>query len=144
MLQAQGSTNKRPDGLLYKPKNGNSPAGYWIIEVKTCRDSDPTGQQSKAEAYQHQVLIDTITQRHRPHCQSMVLSSACRSCRHNIQQYHHASPSPWIGIKGQALKKCISEVHTAAVESLYSRYTTKRKLEVPKEPQWHKRNYKAS
>ena len=57
--QAQGTTDKRPDGMLYKPKNGNNPAEYWIIEVKICRDSDPTGQQSKAD-YQHQVLIDKI------------------------------------------------------------------------------------
>ena len=41
--QAQGTTDKRPDGMLYKPKNGNNPAEYWIIEVKICRDSDPTG-----------------------------------------------------------------------------------------------------
>ena len=59
MQQAQGTTDKRPDGMLYKPKNGNNPAEYWIIEVKICRDSDPTGQQSKADN-QHQVLIDKI------------------------------------------------------------------------------------
>ena len=36
--QAQGTTDKRPDGMLYKPKNGNNPAEYWITEVKICRD----------------------------------------------------------------------------------------------------------
>ena len=55
--QAQGTTNERPNGLLYKPRNGNKSVEYWIIEVKICRHSDPTGQQSKAD-YQHQVLID--------------------------------------------------------------------------------------
>ena len=46
------------------------------------------------------------------------------------------------GIRDQALKECISEVHTTAVKSLHSIYTTKRKLEKPKEPQWHRKNYK--
>ena len=54
--EAQDTTGKRPGGMLYKPKNGNNPAEYWMIEV---RDSDPTGQQSKDD-YQHQVLIDKI------------------------------------------------------------------------------------
>ena len=47
-----------------------------------------------------------------------------------------------LGIKGQALKQCISEVHTAAVKSLHSSIHNKKKLEKPKEPQWHRRNYK--
>ena len=47
-----------------------------------------------------------------------------------------------LGIKGDALKKCTSEVHIAAVKSLYKIYTTKRKLEKPKEPVWHRKNYK--
>ena len=59
MQQANGTTAKRPDGLLYKPKKKNHPAEYWMVEVKICRDSDQTGQQSKTE-YQHQVFIDKI------------------------------------------------------------------------------------
>ena len=47
-----------------------------------------------------------------------------------------------LGIKGDVLKKCISEVHIAAVKSLHKIYTTKRKLEKPKEPVWHRKNYK--
>ena len=136
--QAQGTTDKRPDGMLYKPKNGNNPAEYWIIEVKICRDSDPTGQQSKAD-YQHQVLIDKIKDID-PTAKVWyypllvgVAGTIYNSTTMNLQA---------LGIKGQALKQCISEVHTAAVKSLHSIYTTKRKLEKPKEPQWHRRNYK--
>ena len=136
--QAQGTTDKRPDGMLYKPKNGINPAEYWIIEVKICRDSDPTGQQSKAD-YQHQVLIDKIKDID-PTAKVWyypllvgVAGTIYNSTTMNLQA---------LGIKGQALKQCISEVHTAAVKSLHSIYTTKRKLEKPKEPQWHRRNYK--
>ena len=136
--QAQGTTDKRPDGMLYKPKIGNNPAEYWIIEVKICRDSDPTGQQSKAD-YQHQVLIDKIKDIN-PTAKVWyyplrvgVAGTIYNSTTMNLQA---------LGIKGQALKQCISEVHTAAVKSLHSIYTTKRKLEKPKEPQWHRRNYK--
>ena len=136
--QAQGTTDKRPDGMLYKPKIGNNPAEYWIIEVKICRDSDPTGQQSKAD-YQHQVLIDKIKDID-PTAKVWyypllvgVAGTIYNSTTMNLQA---------LGIKGQALKQCISEVHTAAVKSLHSIYTTKRKLEKPKEPQWHRRNYK--
>jgi hypothetical protein len=43
-----------------------------------------------------------------------------------------------LGIKGGTLKQCISDVHIAAVKSLYSICTTKRKLEKPKEPVWHR------
>ena len=136
--QAQGTTDKRPDGMLYKPKNGNNPAEYWIIEVKICRDSDPTGQQSKADN-QHQVLIDKIKDID-PTAKVWyypllvgVAGTKYNSTTMNLQA---------LGIKGQALKQCISEVHTAAVKSLHSIYTTKRKLEKPKEPQWHRRNYK--
>ena len=136
--QAQGTTDKRPDGMLYKPKIGNIPAEYWIIEVKICRDSDPTGQQSKAD-YQHQVLIDKIKDID-PTAKVWyypllvgVAGTIYNSTTMNLQA---------LGIKGQALKQCISEVHTAAVKSLHSIYTTKRKLEKPKEPQWHRRNYK--
>ena len=136
--QAQGTTDKRPDGMLYKPKNGNNPAEYWILEVKICRDSDPTGQQSKAD-YQHQVLIDKIKDID-PTAKVWyypllvgVAGTIYNSTTMNLQA---------LGIKGQALKQCISEVHTAAVKSLHSIYTTKRKLEKPKEPQWHRRNYK--
>ena len=132
--QAQGTTDKRPDGMLYKPKNGNNPAEYWIIEVKICRDSDPTGQQSKAD-YQHQVLIDKIKDID-PTAKVWyypllvgVAGTIYNSTTMNLQA---------LGIKGQALKQCISEVHTAAVKSLHSIYTTKRKLEKPKEPQWHR------
>ena len=135
--QAQGTTDKRPDGMLYKPKNGNNPAEYWIIEVKICRDSDPTGQQSKAD-YQHQVLIDKIKDID-PTAKVWyypllvgVAGTIYNSTTMNLQ----ALPL------GQALKQCISEVHTAAVKSLHSIYTTKRKLEKPKKPQWHRRNYK--
>ena len=136
--QAQGTTDKRPDGMLYKPKIGNNPAEYWIIEVKIGRDSDPTGQQSKAD-YQHQVLIDKIKDID-PTAKVWyypllvgVAGTIYNSTTMNLQA---------LGIKGQALKQCISEVHTAAVKSLHSIYTTKRKLEKPKEPQWHRRNYK--
>ena len=136
--QAQGTTDKRPDGMLYKPKIGNNPAEYWIIEVKICRDSDPTRQQSKAD-YQHQVLIDKIKDID-PTAKVWyypllvgVAGTIYNSTTMNLQA---------LGIKGQALKQCISEVHTAAVKSLHSIYTTKRKLEKPKEPQWHRRNYK--
>ena len=136
--QAQGTTDKRPDGMLYKPKNGNNPAEYWIVEVKICRDSDPTGQQSKAD-YQHQVLIDKIKDID-PTAKVWyypllvgVAGTIYNSTTMNLQA---------LDIKGQALKQCISEVHTAAVKSLHSIYTTKRKLEKPKEPQWHRRNYK--
>ena len=138
MQQAQGTTDKRPDGMLYKPKIGNNPAEYWITEVKICRDSDPTGQQSKAD-YQHQVLIDKIKDID-PTAKVWyypllvgVAGTIYNSTTMNLQA---------LGIKGQALKQCISEVHTAAVKSLHSIYTTKRKLEKPKEPQWHRRNYK--
>ena len=136
--QAQGTTDKRPDGMLYKPKNGNNPAEYWIIEVKLCRDSDPTGQQSKAD-YQHQVLIDKIKDID-PTAKVWyypLLVGVAGTIYNSITMNHQA-----LGIKGQALKQCISEVHTAAVKSLHSIYTTKRKLEKPKEPQWHRRNYK--
>ena len=105
--QAQGTTDKRPDGMLYKPKNGNNPAEYWIIEVKICRDSDPTGQQSKAD-YQHQVLIDKIKDID-PTAKVWyypllvgVAGTIYNSTTMNLQA---------LGIKGQALKQCISEVH---------------------------------
>ena len=113
-------------------------AEYWILEVKICRDSDPTGQQSKAD-YQHQVLIDKIKDID-PTAKVWyypllvgVAGTIYNSTTMNLQA---------LGIKGQALKQCISEVHTAAVKSLHSIYTPKRKLEKPKEPQWHRRNYK--
>ena len=136
--QAQGTIDKRPDGLLYKPKNGNNPAEYWIIEVKICRDSDPTGQQSKAD-YQHQVLIDKIKDID-PTAKVWYypLLIGVAGTIYNSTTMHLQA----LGIKGQALKKCISEVHSAAVKSLYSIYTTKRKIEKPKEPHWHRRNYK--
>ena len=105
--QAQGTTDKRPDGMLYKPKNGNNPAEYWIIEVKICRDSDPTGQQSKAD-YQHRVLIDKIKDID-PTAKVWyypllvgVTGTIYNSTIMNLQA---------LGIKGQALKQCISEVH---------------------------------
>ena len=121
--QAQGTTDKRPDGMLYKPKNGNNPAEYSILEVKICRDSDPTGQQSKAD-YQHQVLIDKIKDID-PTAKVWyypllvgVAGTIYNSTTMNLQA---------LGIKGQALKQCISEVHTAAVKSLHSIYTTTKK-----------------
>ena len=121
--QAQGTTDKRPDGMLYKPKNGNNPAEYWIIEVKICRDSDPTGQQSKAD-YQHQVLIDKIKDID-PTAKVWyypllvgVAGTIYNSTTMNLQA---------LGIKGQALKQCISEVHTAAVKSLHSIYIHNKK-----------------
>jgi hypothetical protein len=40
-----------------------------------------------------------------------------------------------LGIKGEALKKCKSDIHQAA----NSIYVTKRKLEKPKEEKWHRR-----
>jgi hypothetical protein len=56
---AQGTTNKRPDGLLYKAARGDAPAEFWIVEVKICRDTDPDEVQKRAEE-QHQQLIDSI------------------------------------------------------------------------------------
>jgi hypothetical protein len=44
-----------------------------------------------------------------------------------------------LGIKGEALKKCKSDIHKAAIKSLNSIFLTKRKLEKPKEEKWHRR-----
>jgi ribonuclease HI len=136
--RAEGTTSKRPDGLLYKPRQGTNPAEYWIVEVKICRDSDPEGQQSKADS-QHQVLMDKIKE-HDPSAKVwyyplMVGVSGTMYLR--TIGYLMA-----LGIKGDALKRCISEIHIAAVQSLHSIYTTKRKLENPKEPVWHRRKHK--
>jgi ribonuclease HI len=135
---AAGTTSQRPDGLLYKPKQGTTPAEYWIIEIKICRDSDPQGQQSKAD-YQHQVLIEQIKKLD-PNAKVWyypMLVGASGTMYLNTTMYMQA-----LGIKGNALKQCIFDVHIAAVKSLHSIYTTKRKLEKPKEPVWHRRNYK--
>ena len=136
--QAEGTTSKRPDGLLYKPKHGNDPAEYWILEVKICRDSDPQGQQNRAD-YQHQVLIDKIKELD-PNAKVWyypllvgVAGTIYLSSTLHLQA---------LGINGESLKKCISEVHIASVKSLHNIYATKRKLEKPKEPQSHRRNYK--
>lgn len=135
---AAGTTSERPDGLLYKPRQGTKPAEYWIIEVKICKDSDPQGQQSKAD-YQHQILIEKIKELE-PNAKVWlcpilvgVTGTMYLSTANYLQE---------LGIKGDALKKCTSEVHIAAVKSLYKIYTTKRKLEKPKEPVWHRKNYK--
>ena len=136
--QAEGTTSKRPDGLLYKPKQGSDPAEYWILEVKICRDSDPQGQQSKAD-YQHQILIEKIKELD-PNARVWyypLLFGVAGTIYSSTTMHLQA-----LGIKGEALKRCISEVHTAAVKSLHNIYATKRKLEKPKEPQWHRKHYK--
>jgi hypothetical protein len=116
----------------------NAPAEYWIIEIKICRDSDPQGQQSKAD-YQHQVLIEKI-QELDPNAKVWyypLMVGVSGSIYLRTTMYLQA-----LGIKGGALQQCISDVHIAAVKSLYSIYATKRKLEKPKEPVWHRRTYK--
>jgi hypothetical protein len=43
-----------------------------------------------------------------------------------------------LGIKGEALKKCKSDIHKAAINP-YTAYLTKRKLKKPTEEKWHRR-----
>jgi hypothetical protein len=44
----------------------------------------------------------------------------------------------WYQRKGPE-KKCKSDVHQAVIKSLHSIFSTKRKLEKPKEENWHRR-----
>ena len=53
MKQAEGTTDQQPDGLLYKPRIRNNGG-------QDLQGSDQTGQQSKADYYQYQVLVDKI------------------------------------------------------------------------------------
>jgi hypothetical protein len=95
--RAEGTTSKRPDGLLYKPQKGN----YWIIEVKICSDADPQGQQSKADyLYQHENLMEKIKVIDPTAKVYMVLSLIHGSSRHTILEHIHVPCSTWCYTSG--------------------------------------------
>jgi hypothetical protein len=139
--RAEGTTSKRPDGLLYKPRKGTDPAEYWIIEVKIrYGDADPQGQQSKAD-YQHEKLMEKIKEID-PTAKVWyypLFIGVAGTIYMNTSMYLEA-----LGIKGEALKKCKSDIYQAAIKFLHSIYVTKRKLEKPKEEKWHRRSTKVS
>ena len=129
-------TQTRPDAFLYKPapKKGGCPE-YIIMEVKYCRDTDPTPQLNRAEQ-QHKELADAIhsadptaTVRYLP-----VLLGVAGT----VYTIHTTDHLEQVGIVGAALNRLVKNLNEHAVESLHWIYTAKRKQEKPLLPQKEK------
>jgi ribonuclease HI len=130
-VQRTGSTaNARPDGFLYKPAMDGKPAEYWIVEVKICRDSDPDTQLTRAQT-QHRHLIQAIQEvdpTARIHYNPLLVGVTGTIYDRTVM-YLGA-----LGIRDEALRKCLRTIHLGAIKSLTSIYKTKRKLESKLEP----------
>jgi hypothetical protein len=135
LLEArQGSCNKRPDGLLYKPARGDRPAEFWIVEIKICKDTDPDPAYDRALS-QHQELIESI---------KITLPNA----RVNYVPLlvgvtgtiYHATATflEELGVKSSAHNQCLTDLNVAAVKALHEIYKAKRAQEC----KWEKRHPK--
>jgi len=60
-LKQKLSKHKIPDGMLFRPATPMKRSKYIIIEIKYCRDSDPTPQMDRANQ-QHTALCEAIKQ----------------------------------------------------------------------------------
>lgn len=132
---SQGSSNKRPDGLLYKPARGDRPAEFWIVEIKICRDSDPDPTYDRAMS-QHKELIDSI--------KSTLPSAKVHYTPLLVGvtgTVYHATATflEELGVKGSAHNQCLTDLNLAAVKALHGIYTAKRAQERKREHRRHKR-----
>ena len=113
--------HKRPDALLYRPPTSTTPATYWIAELKCCRDSDPRQQLDKAKSQTYQIAqalqaADPTAKIHEVPLLVGVAGAIYKITETNLRK---------LGVKGPALPRVLSAVHTTAIQTLYKIYKTK-------------------
>ena len=122
-------TQSRPDVFLYKPKTASRACPeYIIVEVKYCRDTDPTVQLEKAKQ-QHKALADAIKTAD-PSAKVTYLP-VLLGVAGTIYTTYTTEPLTTVGIKGNQLSTLANALNEHAVQSLHWIYTTKRKQEQP-------------
>ena len=131
------TTKTRPDAFLYRPAAANrGTPEYIILEVKYCRDSDPSPQLERAQQ-QHADLAQAIRQA-APEAQVTYLALLL-GVAGTIYTTHTIEPLKKVGIHGLQLNNLVNRLNEHAVNSLHWIYTTKRKQERTQLPKEDKR-----
>jgi hypothetical protein len=142
-----------PDILIYKPPHADddqSKPDYYVVEIKYCRDTDPSLQLEKG-VLQHKHLCDTLEQ-------AAQQEHGPRQADDNGEGYanyvHHVpimlgvagtlynsteTALQKIGINGTDLHKLLKALHRHAVNSLSKIYRTKRRLQAQNTALPHRR-----
>lgn len=120
------SAQNVPDMLLYTPPTGPRPATYTIIEIKYCRDTDPSGQQGRA-IHQHEDLQNTL--RHFAPTSTVRLVTIPLGVSGAIYTYTRSALHTHLSIQDQLLETTLKKLHLHAVRSLTGIIRVRRFLE---------------
>jgi ribonuclease HI len=108
-------THSIPDALLYHYDRKKRQRQYVVVEIKYCRDTDPTGQLSNA-AQQHHELVQTL--------RSYDPTASVKQCNLMLGVggviYHKTAEHLRrdLGVDGPALSKLLDKLHLVAVKQL--------------------------
>ena len=114
-----------PDFTLFIPPSSKLPE-LRVVEIKTCQDTDPHPQLTKAKT-QHASLLKLL-QRRNPHIQvyfHVILIGQMGT----IYNDYTITPLQHLGLKDQSLKALTKDLHITAIQALTSIIHTRRRLE---------------
>jgi hypothetical protein len=117
----------RPDIVLVtrKPRTKHKFSNITLVELKFCRDSDPTPQLNRATD-QHTALKDHLEQQYQCSIQiTPILIGVTGAIYHN----HTAAALQQLGVRGSLLKATLRGLHTQAVKRLRDIVSARRRLE---------------
>lgn len=103
-----------PDILLYKPAAQGAPAQYWIVEIKYCRDTNPSEQEGRATA-QHRRL-QRILQRYDNTANVQIIPIMLGVSGSIYITTKQALAT--LGVEEPALGQALKKLHLHAVKSL--------------------------
>jgi hypothetical protein len=111
-----------PDGFMYKPLTAQNRARYTVVEFKFCKDTDPSGQLSRA-SMQHADLVHAL-QLADP-VASVDFEIILIGVSGAIYSDHTKAPLLRLGVAKGAWDKLKYKMHLAAVQQLHWIYTSK-------------------
>lgn len=115
-----------PDAFLYQPQTRDTPAKYVIVEIKYCRDTDPT-QQLDAAQNQHRPLEDAIRAA-APEAEVQYVS-VMLGVGGTIFKRYTTVPLEQLGLRKGAIRTLKYKLHRHAVKQIHWIYTVKRRKE---------------
>ena len=124
-LKQKLSRHKIPDGMLFRPATPMKRSKYIIIEIKYCRDSDPTPQMDRANQ-QHTALCEAIKQHDQEATVKIVTIPLGVSGAIYTNTLHALKE---LGVNGRQQKQVTRALHFHAVRSLTSILRYRRRKE---------------
>lgn len=125
-VKAELARKSIPDAFLYQPQTHDTPAKYVIVEIKYCRDTDPT-QQLDAAKEQHRVLAEAIEEA-APEAQVQYVP-VMLGVGGTIFKRYTTGPLEQLGLRKGAIKTLKYKLHRHAVKQIHWIYTAKRRAE---------------